>query len=217
MNGLYKVIDNDEPLQQDSTFLDEEILSGQVFRFHQDEDEDVWFRVQRKIKLFKKNYDNKYWKSEVTLPEITKSDIIFNITSYENLVWFAGYDKIFELDKTKLSGYDTSFKTNITEVFINRDSLIYAGFGEANNKPILSYKDNELRFAFSAASYKSPDLNQFQVFLEGFDRNWSPWSLETQKDYTNIPEGDYTFKVKSQNVYGAEGSIDEFYFTILPP
>ena len=216
-NGLFKLHDKDSFPIKDSIFKDEDILSGQVFRFHQDQNGDVWFRAQRKIKLFTKEPDNSYKKSTIEIPEITKSDIIFNITSLKDLVWFASYDRIFELNKTKLRNYNSTFKTNIIEVYVSRDSLIYSGFGEPNEKPILYYNENEIRFAFSASSYKDSRRNEFQVLLEGFDEKWSSWSPETQKDYTNIPEGEYTFRVRSRNVYEYEGIPDEFSFTILPP
>src|SRR5690606_110358 len=46
---------------------------------------------------------------------------------------------------------------------------------------------------------------------------WSGWSQETQRDFTNLPEGDYRFRVLARNIYGQISEESTFAFTILPP
>lgn len=53
--------------------------------------------------------------------------------------------------------------------------------------------------------------------LEGFDSDWSEWTTETTKDYTNIPEGNYTFKVRARNIHNKISRAGTFDFTVLPP
>ncbi|MCB0316506.1 MAG: hybrid sensor histidine kinase/response regulator, partial [Calditrichaeota bacterium] len=96
--------------------------------------------------------------------------------------------------------------------------------GEQGNSPfeggmstMLPYTHNALRFQFAASSFDDPTQNRYQVFLEGFDENWSNWIAETQKDYTNIPEGDYAFRVRAKNIYGHLSEEGRYQFTILPP
>ncbi|MEM7379995.1 MAG: ATP-binding protein, partial [Bacteroidota bacterium] len=60
-------------------------------------------------------------------------------------------------------------------------------------------------------------LNQYQFWLEGFDESWSEWTTETQKDYTNIPEGNYVFKVRAKNIFGNISPTDNYDFSIIPP
>ena len=71
---------------------------------------------------------------------------------------------------------------------------------------------------FSALDFVSPDKNQYSYMLEGFDDDWSPPSTTRIASYTNLWEGDYTFRVRGSNndgVWNMEGaSID---ITILPP
>ncbi len=215
--GLYKYLEVSDSLMKDSTFLDRNILNGQVFRFHQDEDGDVWFRSNKRIKFFKKLPNEEYKLVKNTIGVIGDGKEIYHITSSENKVWFAGIENLYELDKNKLEPYKSVFKSNITGIYVNNDSLIYGGFGEPIKPIILSFKDNELRFTYAAASYIDPERNIHRVKLEGYDSDWSNWSLETQKDYTNLREGEYTFTVKGRNVYEIDGKIDKISFTILPP
>jgi two-component system, sensor histidine kinase and response regulator len=53
--------------------------------------------------------------------------------------------------------------------------------------------------------------------LEGFDKKWSEWSRQTQKEYSYLPEGEYKFMVKARNIYDVESSTVDYQITILPP
>ena len=72
-------------------------------------------------------------------------------------------------------------------------------------------------FHFSAVSYDRSESNRYQYYLEGYDNEWSQWTSETLKEYTNLSGGDYVFHVRSKNVYGELGNEDTFSFTILSP
>jgi serine phosphatase RsbU (regulator of sigma subunit)/ligand-binding sensor domain-containing protein len=84
-------------------------------------------------------------------------------------------------------------------------------------KTVLKYRDNNVVFEFAAPFFEEESANQFSYKLEGFSSNWSKWNKETKAVFTNLPEGDYIFKVKSKNIYGVESTVAQFEFTILPP
>lgn len=107
----------------------------------------------------------------------------------------------------------------IRNVLIQSDSLIFAGYkgGKDRSTTTLPFKDRALRFEYALPSYDKPESNQYQYYLEGFDEEWSGWTTETQRDFTNLPEGDYLFRVRGQNVYGQISEEAAFAFTILPP
>lgn len=81
----------------------------------------------------------------------------------------------------------------------------------------VSYKDNSVRFSYSAMFFEEPEKNTFRFMLEGYDKEWSNWSTEAYKEYTNLPEGNYTFRVRSRNLYGVEGEEATFEFSVFPP
>ncbi|MCB0848093.1 MAG: two component regulator three y domain-containing protein, partial [Bacteroidetes bacterium] len=43
------------------------------------------------------------------------------------------------------------------------------------------------------------------------------WTNKTEKEYTNLAPGDYTFMVKAQNIYGDESEVAKYQFSIQPP
>ncbi|MCP5026898.1 MAG: hypothetical protein GY929_11505, partial [Actinomycetia bacterium] len=111
----------------------------------------------------------------------------------------------------------------IRRITTSGDALLYDGQpgppGEAEPWP---YQNNALRFAFAAPRYDAPERTRYRTRLEGFDRaatgdDWSKWTDETHKDYTNLWEGRYVFRVQAIDVYGLVSREDSFAFRILPP
>ncbi len=150
--------------------------------------------------------------------ERISQDVGVSLFSEENgIVWYGGSGGIVRHDLTIEGNSKKDFNTHVRKVTYQNDSLLFDGEKTNHeNKPI-QFKENAFRFEYAATSFDNESQNQFQVYLEGFDENWSSWTSETQKDYTNIPEGDYSFKVRSRNVFNHIGKEDSYVFTILPP
>lgn len=69
---------------------------------------------------------------------------------------------------------------------------------------------NSLRFHFAGMGFTAPGEMEYSYLLEGFDKKWSDYDLLPQKEYTNLPAGDYTLKVKArslQNIISEEGAL----------
>ncbi len=103
------------------------------------------------------------------------------------------------------------------------DSLLFGGYlqsqdlEKSNHEPILQAGMNNLSFSYSATEYKNPALVEYRVQLNGLDKNWSGWSVETKKNYTNLGPGKYTFQVQARlkNKYISE--VISYTFRIRPP
>jgi DNA-binding CsgD family transcriptional regulator len=76
---------------------------------------------------------------------------------------------------------------------------------------------NSLHFEYSSPLYAAQNSVQYSYFLKGFDKDWSGWSKKTEKEYTNLPAGPYTFQVRSKSNRGNESVISSYSFTVLPP
>ncbi|HEX6387732.1 MAG TPA: two-component regulator propeller domain-containing protein [Anaerolineae bacterium] len=66
----------------------------------------------------------------------------------------------------------------------------------------LSYQDDFFTFEFAALHYSSPEDNQYAYMLEGFDKDWNNVGTRRFAGYTNVPPGNYTFRVKATNSDG---------------
>jgi len=63
----------------------------------------------------------------------------------------------------------------------------------------LSYSDNVISFEFAALNYTIPEKNQYAYRLEGFDKEWHYIGDRNFVTYTELPPGEYTFRVKASN------------------
>ena len=76
---------------------------------------------------------------------------------------------------------------------------------------------NSFHFEYSSPLYVHQSSIEYSYYLKGFDKDWSIWSKRTEKDYSNLPAGYYTFLVKAKNNLGSESAISSYSFTVLPP
>ncbi len=136
-------------------------------------------------------------------------------------LWLGTPNGLLWYDASTPSQQMADYHSLITAIWSNGDSLIFGGYDpiaeNTNQPPVLAYSDNALRFEFGATSYEGPEETQYQYLLEGFDKNWSNWTKETRKDYTNLPEGSYTFHLKAKNIYDVPGKEATYKFSIKPP
>lgn len=101
--------------------------------------------------------------------------------------------------------------------------VIFSGHGFGNASTLdteeesFSYSQNSFFFEFGTAHFPSGDEIQYQYLLENYDQDWSPWTSEEKKEYTNLREGDYVFKVRSKTVFDEISQPVEFRFTVKPP
>ncbi len=189
-------------------------------------DENIWLisyhGKRNMIKQYEKN--NKSFINLSTgykrLPESVINTIFLDT---DNILWIATSEGLFTYNPNTKVKYDDPFHTLIRKVYIGQDSIIYYGNRLVNKKqidPILDYGNNGITFHYSATSYIEESENQYSYVLEGFNEatnTWSNWSTETKKEYTNLREGKYTFKVKARNIYDNESSIATYSFEIEPP
>lgn len=63
----------------------------------------------------------------------------------------------------------------------------------------LSYKHYVFSLEFAALDFAIPEKNRYAYKLEGFDEDWTPAGTRRFVTYTNLPPGQYTFRVKASN------------------
>ena len=96
------------------------------------------------------------------------------------------------------------------------DRTIYAYAGNFPSTR-LPYRQNALRFEFAAPFSEEPAAVEYQVFLEGSDHGWSPWSHETRKEYTHLSEGSYSFHVRAISPHGTIVENSGLPIGVSPP
>ncbi len=166
----------------------------------------------------------------VSIPFARLSEGIINaIYPEENgIAWMGGVEGLYRYDSHIRKNYQQDYNTLIRQIEFSDGGLVFGGSfmddrglpglrQSAGFMPILPFSQNSLVFNYSAQPGEDESFTKFSYFLEGNDNNWSDWSAETKKEYTNLREGKYTFRVKARNIYRHESREADYEFTILAP
>ncbi|MCK6639976.1 MAG: ATP-binding protein [Bacteroidia bacterium] len=74
----------------------------------------------------------------------------------------------------------------------------------------LDHDHNHLTFRYEGINLQSPAGIRYRFMLVGFDSTWQPVTHETQITYSNLPPGEYVFKVTAgngENEWNEEGAM----------
>jgi len=82
----------------------------------------------------------------------------------------------------------------------------------------LSYKQSVFSIEYAALDFTSPNKKHYAYLLEPFDKDWNYVGSRNSASYTNIPPGDYVFKIKYQNASGLWSPVvTDLHISIVPP
>ncbi|MBN8704261.1 MAG: hypothetical protein J0L62_00180 [Bacteroidetes bacterium] len=169
--------------------------------------------------LFEKKENGSYQRLPVPFILENQARIQTIYTDHFGLTWFSVTSGLVRYDPDVKASNSASFVTEISSVHLMpADSVIATHvFSQNDQNIVLNYPNNSLTFRFSALSFFDESRNTYKYKLEGFDSDWSDWTTDTHKEYTNLNSGDYCFKVQSLNALGSPGQEVSFKFVILPP
>ncbi|WP_276482950.1 ligand-binding sensor domain-containing protein [Paraflavitalea pollutisoli] len=94
---------------------------------------------------------------------------------------------------------------------------VFGGYFGKTVTPDIPWKWNSLHVEYASTLYGQQANISYSYQLKGFDAGWSEWSRKTEKDYTNLPPGTYTFEVKARNNLGNESAVASYVFRVMPP
>ncbi|WP_462255109.1 triple tyrosine motif-containing protein, partial [Ferruginibacter sp.] len=146
----------------------------------------------------------------------------------ENNIFLGGEKGFFHINyqKYKTTLPDLQVQIRTVRIVNKTDSLLFGGyFNEVNEKqvqdaavaPQINDAWKTIRFEFSAALFGYQSNLEYSYRLKGFNENWSEWTTRTEKEYTNLPSGDFTFEVMVRSNLGNESAIAGYAFKMLPP
>jgi adenylate cyclase len=113
--------------------------------------------------------------------------------------------------------YNLAEIPSLQSVVLNGDSVLSV---PASTKERDMFLNQEFKVAFRNNNITFVLLYNeafdYQYFLEGFDKAWTPWKQSSYKEYTNLPAGNYTFHARYRGPDKQVGEISFFSVTVLP-
>jgi signal transduction histidine kinase/DNA-binding NarL/FixJ family response regulator len=231
LKGIFRPAENKKGVLPDYTF-GQEFAGGRkargVFRIVEDSDKNVWFHSMcRNIQAIPQS-DGTFFLNKKPFARIPKAQVntIYPDPDRKN-IWFANVDGLIRYNTNLIKNYDLPFQALIREAAVNGMPLFYdaeefkykeskGGYWQ-DNYPVFPYKARNFCFKFAAPFFEGESETLYRCLLEGYDADWSAWTGETKRDYTNLDPGPHKFRVQAKNVYGSISSEAVFQFKVLPP
>ncbi len=195
----------------------------QIDYMYQDSEQNIWFSANKQIGVLRLQEDGSY--NKITIPFLKLTSI--SLGSFENIKELDQNNVLIGIEggfADYLSGYKRDYSQPCT-IYISdlRSSDTTEGIYRYNSKkssqvliPAFKYKKNNISISFAANNAESPEFG-FQYKLADYDDTWSEWTTHNFKEYTNLPEGQYTFMLRARNSKPAAPSELSFKFIILTP
>lgn len=129
---------------------------------------------------------------------------------YPQLIVNNSYPAPVRITRLSLNNKTVSPKYNsdILEKSITETKEITLKYNQTNN----------ITIEFAALNYIFPENNQYMYYLQGYEESWNEASFQRQVTYTNLPAGEYIFKVKASNNSGIwNDEYRSLVLKVLPP
>ncbi len=198
---------------------------------NEDANGNIWFCSEKKIAVIDFTIDKNgpvlTWFPELTGKILSGFENVYPYND-EN-VFIASNSGIIHLNYKKYIKANTKPEILLTQVKTSgkTDSLIFGGYFERqpdsthrrieNRVQEFPHRNNSFHFEFSSPSFGSQNNIEYRYQLKGYDAAWSAPTSKTEKEYTNLPEGTYTFLVKAFDNLGNESEALSYKFVIQPP
>lgn len=185
----------------------------------------IWYVVNGELKILRHEGKNSYhkYKNEAYFRGALIENFE-NIYFYDNNYVVIGTEDGFSLLKYKEKMKESQIGLQIRRVYCTgkKDSLVYGRSYSYDKEERLTipYSKNSIRIEYSMTNYEKFSNALFSCRLVGGRNNnsgWSEYSENNTKEYTDLPEGAYTFYVKIITDKAEKSAETSFSFEILPP
>lgn len=226
-NGIFEYNELKDEFEPSIFYND--LFEGKNIRYlKEDGSGNIWFVYDKVIGVIDMSSGKPIF---IYFPELANKfvsgfELIYPVN--KNNIFIGGEKGFYHINYEQYKKIKYPLQVQITAVkAINeKDSLLYGGYtGEVNdtNSAIksktnkVSHSWNSFHFEFASPVYAQQSNIEYSYFLEGFDEKWSEFSKKTEKEYTNLSTGNYSFKVKARNNLGNESDVGIYKFSVLPP
>ncbi len=217
--GIYVFDSLTHRFKPDSTFGD---IYGNgtrfVYSFYYDGEDEVWLNAydKRETGHAIKQPDGTWKLANDKFTAMNQMQMYDIYAQEDGAVWFGGSDALVRYEPSDERPERKAYYSKVRKVSLAGDSVIFGGNSIGNQVKTLDPESREMRFEVAALTYRNSAVIDYQYQLEGLDEQWSDWTSEAFKIYTNLPSGQFTFKVRAKNEFDEVSLEDSYAFSILP-
>ncbi len=214
--GLFYFDEGKRRFLKDDTFQEVEHLIDDATGFVTDHLNRVWIIGKELILAVPNEGGGFNFVSEPFRP-IQDKIVSWVFPEEDGITWISTAEGLIRYDERMKVDYTGNFNTVLRKVETADGQLLSAQAGLLFVEPRIDYKNNSVVFGYAAPFYEQESKTVYQSMLDGFDKDWSAWNAKSERTYTNLHEGHYTFRVRSKNIFGDLGQESTFTFRVDPP
>ena len=205
------------------------LLGNQSIRYlKEDQAGNIWFIHEKNLGVLDMQGRD---TSIVWLPEFNNklnSGFEFIYPVDQRNIFIGGENGFFHINYEKYRNNNPKLSVQLSTIRISGlgDSILFGGYFRNVNedqaqmdKPIpeISNPWRSIQFEFASPLFGQQSNLEYSYILKGLEDTWSPWNSRTEKEYTHLPPGKYSFEIRARNKPGNESPVYTFRFRILPP
>jgi signal transduction histidine kinase len=137
-------------------------------------------------------------------------------TEPNGVIWIGTDEGLIRIDPNKQYKTDYPVPLFFTAISGAEEALPISEFSDGKS-PEIPFQGNQISFDYASPFFVRENKIQFQSYLEGYDEDWEEWNDKVTREFSNLPYGDYTFRVRAKNTFNTESEEIAYSFTILPP
>ena len=178
-----------------------------VYSFVEDKEKRWWFYTECGVVELPDSELQRWWANPETIVQGRLYDVLdgarpsppsFNSAAYspDGRVWFATGVVVQMLDPSRLSQKALPAETYIESVIVDRKELA------ASENLSLAPHPRDLQIDYTSPTFLIPQRVRFRYRLDNYDRDWHDAGARRQAFYTDLPPGEYSFRVIGCNSDG---------------
>jgi len=241
--GIFKYDQVNDKFLFDNTLTGNYSVNRNSSNIYSDPDGDIWYSGKGKNveEVLFRNNNEKIEKVDGllrVLPNIPLMDIMYS----DGLVYILKSKSVYVVNKSAIVEDTTKVNTRFVRIVAGSDSVVMDGtfyttdnynrrmpshFNPETAVPEYGFDMNDISFQWTTPSYTEELFTEYSYRLEGFESDWSQWegisfgntmvAQYSKKEYSNLPYGRYTFKVRTRTLTGQTGDELSYQFIILKP
>jgi len=177
-----------------------------IYNIKEDNRGDLWLSTESGIVYFKQMTDSTAFSQLIETEDGAPFDGNYYFKIYkgpDGKIYVCGNrfsgNGFYCFDPKEIKGNDHIPPAVLTGFTINNKPVVFdTTITELTYLP-LTYSQNNFALKFAALDYISPLKNSYAYKLEGFDEDWIEVGNQRLASYTNVPPGEYIFRVIGSN------------------
>jgi signal transduction histidine kinase/DNA-binding response OmpR family regulator len=192
--------------------LPEPLRSGSVFRAYPDAQGNIYAEVDRQLGVaWKQAGEPERWLWDTTpFAALDPTGRLLALLREANIIWIGRTDGLYRLDldaRWKITPSKTPVLSEIRDS-VNNQSLRLDG--KQSFPPRFTVN-------FVLPSLARGGAHRFRSRLKGLETEFSSWSPTHQREFSNLPFGNYTLEVRARDAFGRESVASLLNITIPTP